>query len=129
MTAPRMTDEALEAARQDVLGELDLSCECADEEDVPEGKHVAGCDQGAAEDGFNAMCFDHDRARRVETEQAAEIERLTVTNKALADVLERTGASGRITTHHRATVARASRARRPRPSAWPGGRYDGRGLP
>lgn len=72
----RMTDEALRTARQDVLGELDLSCECADEEDVPEGKHVAGCDQGAAEAGFNTMCFDHDRARRAETEQAAELERL-----------------------------------------------------
>lgn len=72
----RMTDEALEQARQDVLGELDLTCDCAEDDTISEGTHVDGCFQGAAEAGFNAMCADHDRARRVEAEQAETIKRL-----------------------------------------------------
>lgn len=107
MTAPQLlTEDALDRARQDVLGELDLSCDCAEDEDLSEGEHVDGCFQGAAEAGFNALCADHDRARRIAQEQAAESERPTTpAPQFLVSIAQRLG-MGKVTQEQLAAFAR-----------------------
>lgn len=84
MTTERMTDEDVRRHRATVDIELDFSCGC----DLDDDTHDDDCPGTALEDSVEQLKADHDRARRVEEEQAAEIAILKQSQAAQKHVIE-----------------------------------------